>query len=265
MSEVKHQIAQQLPYLRRYARALTGSQKRGDRLIQDSLERLLQAPSRLAARGSLPVQLFKLFHETVEQPAVVVAEVAADSDPMQRRVGERLAELSPGDRQALLLVHQEGFSLEEAAEILGVDSAEVERRLDHAWADLKRQSPTDVLIIEDEPVIAMDVAQIVRSLGHRVMGIAARASQAVAKAREAKPGLILADIQLEDGSSGITAVQTILKAAEVPVVFITAFPERLLTGQALEPAFVVTKPFDDTSIKVAVSQALFFARKASRE
>ena len=261
MSELKQQIVQQLPYLRRYARALTGSQKTGDGLIRDSLEHLLQNPQRFEAGGSLPLRLFKLFHGTIGQPVAAMAELGGVSDPMQRRVGERLAELSPADRQALLLVHQEGFSPAEASEILGLEMEEVERRIDHAWADLKRQPTTDVLIIEDEPVIAMDVAQIVRGLGHSVIGIASRASQAVAKAREAKPGLILADIQLAEGSSGITAVHTILKGAEVPVVFVTAFPERLLTGETLEPAFVVTKPFDAASIEVAVSQALFLARR----
>jgi CheY-like chemotaxis protein len=180
---------------------------------------------------------------------------------MEHRVGERLAQLAPSDRQALLLVHQEGFSQAEAAEILGLDAAQIADHLDHAWSNLKRQPATDVLIIEDEPVIAMDVAEIVKGLGHRVIGIAARASQAIATAREAKPGLILADIQLEDGSSGITAVQTILTGAEVPVVFVTAFPERLLTGETLEPAFVVTKPFDAAALKVAISQALFFSGK----
>ena len=74
------------------------------------------------------------------------------------------------------------------------------------------------------------------------------------------PGLVLADIQLKDGSTGIMAVHEILKSIEVPVVFVTAFPERLLTGEALEPAFVVTKPFDGTTLKVAISQALFFAK-----
>jgi DNA-directed RNA polymerase specialized sigma24 family protein/CheY-like chemotaxis protein len=261
MSELKHQILQQLPYLRRYARALTGSQKTGDGLIGDSLERLLQNPQNFEARGRLGLGLFKLFHGTIGRPVAAMAELTGVSDPMQRRVGERLAELSPADRQALLLVHQEGFSPAEAGEILGLEVEEVERHIDHAWADLKRQPAADVLIIEDEPVIAMDVAQIVRGLGHRIIGIASRASQAVAKAREAKPGLILADIQLADGSSGITAVQTILKGAEVPVVFVTAYPERLLTGETLEPAFVVTKPFDAASIEVAVSQALFLARR----
>jgi CheY-like chemotaxis protein/DNA-directed RNA polymerase specialized sigma24 family protein len=267
MSELKHQIIQQLPYLRRYARALTGSQQTGDQHIRLCLEALLQAPERLKGGSSLPVRLFRLFHQTVEKPVAAAAGTAGTAkggaaDPMERRVGERLAQLAPSDRQALLLIHQEGFSKAEAAEILGLDAAEIAERLDEAWGDLKRQPATDVLIIEDEPVIAMDVAEIVKSLGHRVIGIAARASQAVATAREAKPGLILADIQLEDGSSGITAVQTILTGAEVPVVFVTAFPERLLTGETLEPAFVVTKPFDAAALKVAISQALFFSSKA---
>ncbi len=262
MSELKHQIIQQLPYLRRYARALTGSQQTGDQHIRLCLEALLQAPERLKGGSSLPVRLFRLFHQTVEKPVAAAAGTGGAADPMERRVGERLAQLAPSDREALLLVHQEGFSEAEAAEILGLDAAEIAERLDEAWGSLKHQPATDVLIIEDEPVIAMDVAEIVKSLGHRVIGIAARASQAVATAREAKPGLILADIQLEDGSSGITAVQTILTAAEVPVVFVTAFPERLLTGETLEPAFVVTKPFDAAALKVAISQALFFSSKA---
>ena len=152
MSELKQQIVQQLPYLRRYARALTGSQKTGDGLIRDSLEHLLQNPQRFEAGGSLPLRLFKLFHGTIGHPVAAMAELGGVSDPMQRRVGERLAELSPADRQALLLVHQEGFSPAEASEILGLEMEEVERRIDHAWADLKRQPPTDVLIIEDEPV-----------------------------------------------------------------------------------------------------------------
>ena len=178
----------------------------------------------------------------------------------QRRVGERLVQLAPLDRQALLLVHQEGFSQAEAAEILQLNVAEVGQRIEEAWASLKRQPTTSVLIIEDEPVIALDVAESVKSLGHRVTGVASRASQAIAMAKSTPPGLILADIQLKDGSTGVMGVREILKSVEVPVVFVTAFPERLLTGEALEPAFVVTKPFDGTTLKVAISQALFFAR-----
>jgi DNA-directed RNA polymerase specialized sigma24 family protein/CheY-like chemotaxis protein len=260
MAGLKHQIVQHLPYLRRYARALTGSQSVGDEYIRGCLETLLLEPDFIATGTSVPVQLFKLFHKFADTVETSTDEIAQLSDPVERRIGERMVALAPVDRQALLLVHQEGFSQDEAADILGLEASEVGRRIDDAWSNLKRQPKTSVLIIEDEPVIALDVAESVKSLGHRVCGVASRASQAIALARATPPGLVLADIQLKDGSTGITAVREILKSIEVPVVFVTAFPERLLTGEALEPAFVVTKPFDATTLKVAISQALFFAK-----
>jgi CheY-like chemotaxis protein/DNA-directed RNA polymerase specialized sigma24 family protein len=262
MDGLKQQIVQRLPYLRRYARALTGSQAVVDQYIRGCLETLLQEPGLMKAGGNVSVQLFKLFHKFADTVKTSTADIAHIADPVERRVGERLVALAPLDRQALLLVHQEGFSQAEAAEILQIDAAEVGRRVDEAWANLKRQPTTSVLIIEDEPVIALDVAESVKSLGHRVIGIAARASEAIALAKAKTPGLVLADIQLKDGSTGIMAVQEILKSIDVPVVFVTAFPERLLTGEGVEPTFVVTKPFDATTLKVAISQALFFAKSS---
>jgi CheY-like chemotaxis protein/DNA-directed RNA polymerase specialized sigma24 family protein len=260
MTGLKHQIMQHLPYLRRYARALTGSQAVGDEYIRGCLETLLHEPEFMTEATSVPVQLFKLFHKFADTVETSTGDIAQLADPIERRVGERLVALAPLDRQALLLVHQEGFSPTEAADILELDVSEIGRRIDDAWASLKRQPTTSVLIIEDEPVIALDVAESVKSLGHRVCGVASRASQAIELAKATPPGLVLADIQLKDGSTGITAVREILKSIDVPVVFVTAFPERLLTGEALEPAFVVTKPFDSTTLKVAISQALFFAK-----
>jgi DNA-directed RNA polymerase specialized sigma24 family protein/CheY-like chemotaxis protein len=259
----KQAIVQRLPYLRRYARALTGSQRIGDEYVRGSLETLVQEPGLLSGGSEVGVKLFKLFHRFAKAVETSTDELAKLGDPIERRVGERLVALAPLDRQALLLIHQEGFSPAQAAEILDIDVSEVEQRVDTAWSELKRQPATRILIIEDEPVIALDVAQTVTALGHNIVGIASRASQAVHQARKTPPGLVLADIQLEDGSSGIVAVQEILKSAQVPVIFVTAFPERLLTGEILEPAFVVTKPFDETTLKVAISQALFCAQPAA--
>ena len=259
MDALTQQIIQRLPYLRRYARALTGSQSVGDQYIRGCLESLLQDPGAITGGRDISVQLFALFHRFARTLKTSAEDLARLSDPLQRKVGERLIALAPLDRQALLLVHQEGFSPAQAGEILGIGTAEVNRHIDDAWASLKRQPPTRVLIIEDEPVIALDVGESVKSLGHSVTGVAARASEAIAMAKAAPPGLVLADIQLKDGSTGIIAVREILKSIDVPVVFVTAYPERLLTGEALEPAFVVTKPFDETTLKVAISQALFFA------
>jgi CheY-like chemotaxis protein len=114
------------------------------------------------------------------------------------------------------------------------------------------------MIIEDEPLIAIDIEQMVEGLGHRVTGIARTRDEAIALFRAAKPSMVLADIQLADGSSGIDAVNEILKTSPIPVIFITAFPERLLTGERPEPTFLVTKPFNPEMVKALISQALFF-------
>jgi CheY-like chemotaxis protein len=115
-----------------------------------------------------------------------------------------------------------------------------------------------VLIIEDEPLIAMELEQIVRSLGHEIAGIATTHEDAVAAFEDTDAGLVLADIQLADGSSGIDAVQDILARAPVPAIFITAFPERLLTGGRVEPTFLISKPFRENTVRAAISQSLLF-------
>ena len=91
-----------------------------------------------------------------------------------------------------------------------------------------------MLIIEDEPLIAMDLKSIVEDLGHHVVGVARAKHQALALAADWEPELILADIQLADGSSGIDAVNEILMNTTKPVVFITGHPGIYL-GSAAEP------------------------------
>ena len=120
----------------------------------------------------------------------------------------------------------------------------------------------DVLIIEDEPLIAMDLEGIVTSIGHEVQANARTHAEAVAAVKARRPGLVLADIQLADGSSGLEAVNEILGEIEVPVIFITAYPEQLLTGLRPEPTFLIPKPFQTDTVKAVVSQALFFDMKA---
>ncbi len=80
-------------------------------------------------------------------------------------------------------------------------------------------------------------------MGHAITGVARSRDAAVALAGAERPDLILADIHLADKSSGIDAVNDILGAGgTIPVIFITAFPERLLTGERPEPAFLISKP-----------------------
>jgi CheY-like chemotaxis protein len=125
-------------------------------------------------------------------------------------------------------------------------------------AEIDREQATSVLIIEDEPLISMQLEDLVESLGHEIYGTAATRTQAQEIVANGNPGLVLADIQLADGSSGLDAVDDILAIGSVPVIFITAFPERLLTGDRPEPTYLVTKPFDERTVRAAISQALFF-------
>jgi CheY-like chemotaxis protein len=181
---------------------------------------------------------------------------------LETAVERNLDALTPLSRQAFLLRTVEGFSSHETAVILDRGVDEVLRLINTAGREIAEQVATSVLIIEDEPIIALDIEAMVRELGHEVTGIARTHREALESTAARAPGLVLADIQLGDGSSGLDAVNEILRTIDVPVIFITAFPERLLTGERPEPAFLITKPFQADAVQAAISQALFFDRRA---
>jgi DNA-directed RNA polymerase specialized sigma24 family protein len=263
MADLSQEIMKRLPYLRRYARALTGSQARGDDCIRTCLEKLIEEPQRISLDGDVRLQLYSLFHEIWAPLAEVDRAAATGEAPADRTIVARLEALPPLERQMLLLTALEGFSIAAAAQILKVPAATADSLLAKAWEALKQQVTTTVLVIEDEPVIALDIAGIVEDMGHKIVAIAANQSEAIALAREKRPGLVLADIQLEGGGSGLLAVNEILKSIDVPVIFVTAYPERLLTGERPEPTYLVTKPFEPDALKVTISQALSFGPPTS--
>jgi CheY-like chemotaxis protein len=152
----------------------------------------------------------------------------------------------------------ESFSPEEAAEILDETPDEVERAIVGAQKSIENELASKILIIEDEPIIALDLENLVTELGHEVVATAASKDQAVKEALSKKPGLILADINLGEGGSGIDAVNEILSSFDVPVIFVTAYPEKLLTGERPEPTYLIAKPFLPETVQATVGQALFF-------
>lgn len=254
-------IAPHLPFLRRFARAVTGSQTSGDALVAATLEAIIADINVFPALSSDRISLYRVFTKLFTSVSIRVPP-AEGASPWEARAAANLSALAPLPRQAFLLVAVEGFSEREAAEILDLDEGKFSELLAEASAEISRQVATDILVIEDEPLIAMDIEQMVESLGHRVVGTARTHKEAVALFAATKPRMVLADIQLADGSSGIDAVNEILSTSSVPVIFITAFPERLLTGERPEPAFLVTKPFNPDMVKALISQALFFDRQA---
>ena len=248
-------IAEHLPYLRRYARALAGSQSAGDSYVRACLEAIVADQSALQRDVAPKVALYRLFHAMWNSANGFVRKngtVGASA------VEGKLHSIKPIPRQALLLRAMEGFSPADVATILDLNEREVQPLLQAAVDEITKQPRTTVLIIEDEPIISLDLQGIVGDMGHKVAAVATTRSEAVAAAKRVSPGLVLADIKLADGSSGLDAVKEILSDVKVPTVFITAYPERLLTGERPEPTFLVTKPFMPETVRVTISQALLF-------
>jgi CheY-like chemotaxis protein len=258
-------ISGQIPYLRRFARALTGTQTGGDAYVLATLEAIVAEPAVLAACSDPKLSLYRLFLKVwgtvpvnghVEQPTFTGDEAGAQRN---------LEAISLRPRIAFLLSALEGFDIFQVAETMNCTVEEAASLIDAAGKEIADQIRTDVLIIEDEPFIALDLQSLVEEQGHRVVDVARTHREAVEAVGRQKPGLILADIQLADGSSGLEAVNQILESVSIPVIFITAYPERFLTGTPPEPAFLITKPFNIDSLKAVISQALFFDRKSHRK
>lgn len=248
-------IAPHLPFLRRFSRALTGNQNSGDAYVVALLEALIADPTKFDTEPSVKVSLYRTYCKLWESVSLNVKGTGGAFDILAQR---QLANLAPHAREAFLLMAIEGFSKTEIGVILSKAPPHIDALLEEASQTILNQVATDVMIIEDEPIIAMDLEALLESLGHRVTGIARTEKEAVHLASVKRPSLILADIQLADGSSGIDAINQILQKISVPVIFITAFPERLLTGEKPEPAFLITKPFEPDMVKAVISQALFF-------
>jgi CheY-like chemotaxis protein len=238
MMSTRNEIVRHLPLLRRYARCLTGSQDRGDRYVRVCLESIIADVSLITPHPDARIGLFRVFHALWTGILTPL-----ESGPLTRggagKLERHIRALPALEREVLLLTTLCEFTLGQAATILGL-----------------AETATRVLVIEDEPVIAFDLASIVTGMGHSVVGIADTRQRAVELARAKTPGIVLADIQLRDGSSGIDAAREIIEAIDVPVIFITAFPERLLTGERKEPTYLITKPFDSEVLRVTIAQAL---------
>ncbi len=255
--DLAQQVGTNLPFLRRYARALTGSQDTGDRYALASLETILADPSIYDRDLPAKVALFQVFHSIWSTSGATLSD--EESGPAAQ-AQKHLARLTGGTREALLLHTIEEFGFDDLSRILSVEEDEARELVDIAYSEMAKSITGRVMIIEDEAIIAINLEAIVSEMGHQVTGVARTEDGALKLADQAKPNLILSDIQLADGSSGIDAVNRILaKHGDIPVVFITAYPERLLTGEGPEPAFLISKPYREDQVRSAVSQAMFFA------
>ncbi len=242
-------VAPELPFLRRYARAVTGSQTLGDVAVGQALKAILEAPGIFDSQQPARVELYRIFH-------IILNPASADLVS-----GSAINDLDILGRQSLLLTAVEGFNITETAQILDTTPEIVAQNLDAAKQAISAMLRSRIMIIEDEAVIALHIQAIVKEVGHDVIGIARTQDQAVKMAKDLQPELVLADISLADGSSGIDAARDILDVFDIPVIFVTAFPERLLTGERPEPTYLITKPFEPIMLTATIAQALMLDRE----
>lgn len=197
-------VADLLPFLRRYARALTGSQERGDKYAAITMQAFLTHRSIFETASSAKVALFASFHQSWINTGVRVENTETGLSAQAQR---HLAGLTNNTREALLLNTMEDFTVAEVAEIMAIETSEASELLQIAEEEVEKSVSGDILVIEDEAIIALHIKKILTELGHSVTGIARKQSEAVKLAATNRPDLILSDIQLADGYSGIDAVK----------------------------------------------------------
>lgn len=234
---VADRIEKLVPYLRRYARAATGNTAIGDACVEAILQLVLDRSlepefefERYDREG-----LFKLLDQQLDR--------VLDSRPAK-------------SRRALLLIAVEGFPTAVACRVLGVRPEELSELLEMAESDFSEATATSMLIVEDEPFISAQLKRIAKGLGHRVIDVATTASQAVALNLKHRPDIVLCDIQLADGSLGTDAIAEMQLPDSVPVVFLTAYPEKYLSTTNEGPSYLITKPFNADYLKAVIGHAL---------
>src|SRR5215813_9649976 len=174
------EIAPHLPLLRRYARALTGTQESGDAFVAAALEAIVARPEEFPRNIDPRVGLYQMFHRIWASANVEVdTDERMETSHGARMAQERLKALPPLSRQALLLTTLESFTAQETGQILERPPQEIHALLEDALDQLDRQTKARILIIEDETVIAMDLSDIVTGIGHEVCGVESTATGAV--------------------------------------------------------------------------------------
>jgi CheY-like chemotaxis protein/DNA-directed RNA polymerase specialized sigma24 family protein len=251
MSLRSDEIIHHLPDLRRYAAALVGAPRRADLLVERSLERLLAEQERVS-QGHVRLALFAVLNLVHEE--MLDAEVDR-VDPLDG-LHSGLLRLPVEERKVLLLATVAKFTHLETAALLRVSITEIGRRLLAARERLRRALSFKVLVIEDEPIIAMSIAHILARMGHEVCGVAHSRRQALARDQESRPTLILADVRLRDGDNGIATVREITQRRPVPVIFVTGHAYDLVAAKQLQPALVVGKPFSPQTLEAAVRRVV---------
>lgn len=246
MEQDTRHLMEQLPYLRRYARALTGTPALGDALVTRTLEWAMDVTGP-ASRENLYRRMNQLQDKDGNRPRPV------SGHPVEAALNG----LDETDRRLYLLVNLEDLPLADAAAVLGLPPENAVERLSRAREMVRSRLTATILIVEDDAIIAFDLAETVRGMGHTVCGNATTMEQALALAAEHAPTLALMDIRLAEGDNGIEVARELRRQRFLPVIFVTAFPDEVTKRGVEHLGPVIPKPFNREQIEQAITRAVF--------
>lgn len=256
-----------LPFLRRYARALTGSTERGDDLVTRGVEVAVMAPSRfgLDKGEGARLSLYALLHLLFDEDRVTAGQ--SDGPHEGQREGRPVASPHPIERalatlpeplrRLYLLITLEELSLTEAAQVLHLTAAEAAASLKEARERVRTALTQRVLVVEDNPILAMEIGELVADMGHVVCGTAGNEQEALELLEAENPTLALLDVRLADGGSGVEIARQLRRKRSLRTIFVTAFDGDLEELGARHLGQIVRKPFTNEAIRAAISRAVF--------
>lgn len=237
--------------IRQFARAVTA-----DRMAGDELANAVMAE---AGRSERPtgVTRAELFREFITKWREMADSKAAPKPFSNSEYVRSLGPLPDQSRMVLLLSDVCGLSQRDVEYVLAPLSKPYEVLLEegHAFVKAKHKEST-ALIVEDEPLIAADLKEVLESIGVKVVGQARTASQGSREALKKKPDVVLADYNLDGQKTGVDAVLAFQDEHDCPIIFITGYPDDVLKGDDVEPDFVIVKPYRPEAVQAAVAHCL---------
>ena len=120
-------------------------------------------------------------------------------------------------------------------------------------------SKTNILIVEDESIVAKDIQHSLKKLGYTVVGICSTGEDAIRTAEEMKPDIVLMDIMLKEEMSGIEAAAQIREKLNIPVIYLTAYADESTLNKAKvsEPYGYIIKPFEEIDLHTSIEMAIY--------
>jgi PAS domain S-box-containing protein len=125
--------------------------------------------------------------------------------------------------------------------------------------EAEKKGPVTILIVEDERIVAMDIARGLKSVGYEVAGIVASGKEAIDLVEQNPPDLILMDIRIKGDIDGIQTAEIIQSLHDIPIVYLTAFADddTLSRARITAPYGYIIKPFDKTNAHTMIEIALY--------